>query len=294
MIASPNRVPMTVNTRLPGSVMRQSGGVLMSQDLRFAFRILARKPGVAVTAVILLTIGIGANTSVFSLIHSILLRPLPGVQNPERLVRFLRIESGQINGNLDYPDYLDFRDQTRLFSGVAAETTTSLGFANGKPERIRGAVVSGNYFSVLGVTPAAGRLITPEDDRVSGGDRVAVISHGLWQRSYGSDPTVVGRTIRINAHDFTIVGVAAADFYGMALGGSTEVWLPMVMQPVAIPRLPAEILRDRTAGWISIYARLKPGVSIGAARAEVRAIADRLAQIYPKTNEGPMLEPAPG
>src|SRR5262249_25408712 len=151
---------------------------------------------------------------------------------------------------------------------------------------IRGAVVSGNYFSVLGVTPAAGRLITPEDDRVSGGDRVAVISHGLWQRSYGSDPTVIGRTIRINAHDFISVIVAAAAFYGMALGGSREVWLPMVMQPVAIPRLPAEILRDRTAGWISIYARLKPGVGIGAARAEVRAIADRLAQLYPKTNEG--------
>src|SRR5262249_288960 len=151
---------------------------------------------------------------------------------------------------------------------------------------IRAAAGAGNYFALTGVTPAAGRLITPEDDRVSGGDRVAVISHGLWQRSYGSDPTVIGRTIRINAHDFTIVGVAAADFYGMALGGATEVWLPMVMQPVGIPRVPAEILRDRTAGWISIYARLKPGVGIGAARAEARAIAGRLAQLYPKTNEG--------
>jgi predicted permease len=273
-----------VNTRLVGCVIMVGG--LMRQDLRFALRILARRPAVTVIAVILLAVGIGANTALFSLIQSILLRPLPGVRDPERLVRFLRIESGQTSGNLGYPDYLDYRDQTRLLSGVAAEATTSLSLANEKTERIRGAVVSGNYFSVLGVAPAAGRLITPEDDEVPGGHAVAVISHGIWQRSYAQDPAVIGKIIRLNARNFTIVGVAAADFHGLAQDASTEVWVPMMMQAVAIPRMPAEILRDRTAGWIGIYARLKPGVGIEPARAEVRAIADRLARLYPNTNRG--------
>jgi macrolide transport system ATP-binding/permease protein len=258
----------------------------MRQDLRFALRILGRRRAVTAIAVILLALGIGADTALFSLIESILLRPLPGVRDPERLVRFLRIESGQTSGNFSYPDYLDHRNQTGLLSGVAAEATTSLSFANKKTERIRGAVVSGNYFSVLGVAPAAGRLIAPGDDQALGGHPVAVISHGLWRRSYALDPAIIGKIIRLNAHDFTIMGVAAADFQGLALDASTEVWVPMMMQPVAIPRMPAEILRDRAAGWIAIYARLKPGVGIEAARAEVGAIADRLARLYPNTNRG--------
>src|SRR5260370_31522666 len=123
------------------------GGVLMRQDLRFALRILARRPAVTAMALILLALGIGANTALFTLIQSILFRPLPGIRDPGRLVRFLRIENGQTSGNFGYPDYLDYRNQTRLLSGVAAEATTSLSFANGKTERISGAAGSGNYFS---------------------------------------------------------------------------------------------------------------------------------------------------
>jgi predicted permease len=258
----------------------------MIQDFCFAFRLLVRRPAVMATAVILLALGISANTAVFSLIDSILLQPLPGVQDPGRLVQFLRLEGGQTSGNLGYPDYLDYRDQARLFDGVAAQARASLSDANGPTERIRGAIISGNYFSTLGVTPAAGRLITPGDDRIPGGHWVAVISYGLWRTRYGLDPKVIGKTIRLNAHDFTIVGVASADFQGLALDASTDVWLPMMMQAVAIPNLPADILRDRTAGWISIYARIKPRVGIEQARADVRSIAERLARLYPSTNQG--------
>src|SRR5438105_10627596 len=140
----------------------------MLQDFRFALRMLARRRALTAAAVTLIALGIGASTAIFSLINGILLRPLPGVKDPARLVQFLRLEGGQTSGNLGYPDYLDYRDRNRSFSGMVAESTTSLSVANGTTERIRGAIVSGNYFSVLGVTPAAGRLITPEDDRIIG------------------------------------------------------------------------------------------------------------------------------
>ena len=256
------------------------------QDLHYSLRLLARARGVTAAAIVLLAVGIGANTAIFSQVRAVLMRPVPGVQEPDRLVRLLRVERGQRGSNFGYPDYIDYRDQSRLLAGVAAESGTMLTFTTATTERVRAALVSGNYFSVLGVKPALGRLLAPEDDRVAGAHWVAVISQGLWQRAFASDPTAVGRSIRLNDREYRIVGVAAAEFRGMALGGSTDVWLPMMMQPYAIPRLTGTILNDRMAGWIAIYARLASGVSIDQASAEVAAVAQRLARAYPKSNEG--------
>lgn len=254
--------------------------------MRYAVRSQIRWRGVSTAVLVLLATGIGANTAIFGLIHGILMRPLPGVREPDRLVRFLRTEPGDRSPNFGYPDYVDYREQARLFAGIVAESPTVLSFANGASERISGALVSGNYFSVLGVKAVQGRLLTPEDDRVVGGHWVAVISHGLWQRAFGSDPAVTGKHIRLNGHDYEIVGVAAPEFRGLALGASTEVWLPLMMQPQAIPRLTAGVLGDRMAGWISIYGRLRPGASLAQANTETGAIAQRLARVYPATNQG--------
>src|SRR5437667_12332099 len=149
------------------------------EDIRFGTRMLLRAGGVSLVAIVLLALGIGANTAIFSLIHGILMRSAPGVRDAGRLVRLMRVANRQRISNFGYPDYVDFRDQNRLFAGVVAESRTPLSFAGGKTERIRGSLVSGNYFSVPGVRPAAGRLFTMEDDRIPGAHPVAVISHAF-------------------------------------------------------------------------------------------------------------------
>src|SRR5258705_1314952 len=135
------------------------------QDLRYAVRLLIKSPGVTITAVLALALGIGANTSIFSLVNGALLRPLPGVQEPSRLVTLERTQDGKVQYNSGYPDYVYFRDNNESFSGLAAHCGTPLSVCSGETERLRGDLVSGNYFSVLGVQPAVGRLISPEDDR---------------------------------------------------------------------------------------------------------------------------------
>ena len=255
-------------------------------DIRYGMRRLRNGSGTTAAAILLLALGIGANTAIFSLVNAVLRRPLGGVAEPERLVRFVSIRNGQQQFNFGYPDYVDYRDRTRLLSGVAAESFASVTFPANPPLLIRASVVSGNFFSVLGVKPAMGRLFTAEDDRIVGGHPVVVIGHGLWQRAFGGDPGAIGKTLVLNGFNFTLVGVAAPEFGGVAIGDTTEVWLPMAMQPQAIPRMTPGILQDRSAGWIGVYGRLKPQVRIEQARAEAAAIARSLAEVYPQTNEG--------
>jgi len=255
------------------------------QDIRYAARLLAKSPAFTALAVFALALGIGANTAIFSLVNAVLLRPLAGVEAADQLVAFERLQGGTNYYNFGYPDYLDYRDQNKTFSGLAAHVGTPLSFAGNTTERIRGDVVTGNYFSILGVRPALGRLLEPEDDQAGGAAAVAVISHGLWQRAFGSDPEIIGQSINLNGYNFTIVGVAAQEFAGTATGSSFDVWLPMAMQPQAIPRMSAGILQDRSAGWIAIFGRLKAGVRLPQAEAEIAAISSNLAQAYPETNQ---------
>ncbi|MGA9770513.1 MAG: ABC transporter permease [Blastocatellia bacterium] len=258
----------------------------LRQDIRYAFRMLKKNSGFTVLAVLALALGIGANTAIFSLVNAVLLSPLPGVERADRLVQFERLQRGRVMYNFAYPDYLDYRDQNQSFTGVAAHCATPVSFTASTTERIRGDLVSGNYFSTLGVKPALGRLLMPEDDITPGAHPLAVLSYDFWRRAFNSDSNALGQTINLNGHDFTVLGVAARDFKGTLTGASFDVWVPMAMQRQIIPRMSAGILSDRAAGWISLFGRLKPGTSPEQAQAELRTIASQLESSYPATNEG--------
>jgi len=206
------------------------------QDLRYAVRLLAKSPGVTAMAVLALALGIGANTAIFSLVNGALIRPLPGVHDPDHLVTLERTQDRRVQFSFGYPDYIDYRDHGSSLVDLAAHCGTPLSFNNGATERLRGDLVSGNYFSVLGVKSAVGRLITSDDDDQPGERPVAVLSYGLWLRAFGSDQDVVGRGMKLNGYDFTIVGVAPRDFSGTETGRAYDVWIPIKMQVQAMPR----------------------------------------------------------
>jgi len=208
------------------------------QDLRFGVRMLCKNPGFTAVAVLTLALGIGANTTIFSVTNALLLQPPAGIERPDQLVLlFRRLAHNRVEMNVSYPNFSDWRDQNRVFSGLAAYKTIWLGLsAEGGSGRVQGAMVSGNYFDVLRVRPALGRTLLPEDDRTPGAYPVAVVSYGLWQRHFGSDPGTVGREIRINGHAFTVVGVAPKGFKGTVVGELPEIWVPMMMEGQVTPQ----------------------------------------------------------
>jgi predicted permease len=257
------------------------------QDLRYAVRLLAKSPGVTAMAVLALALGIGANTAIFSLVNGTLIRPLPGVHDPDQLVTLERTQDRRVQFSFGYPDYIDYRDHSRSLVDLAAHCGTPLSFNNGATERLRGDLVSGNYFSVLGVKSALGRLITSDDDDHPGEHPVAVLSYGLWLRAFGADQDVVGRGMKLNGYDFTIVGVAPRDFSGTETGRAYDVWIPIKMQVQAMPRtLGRHWFNDRSAGWLGLFGRIKPGASVVQVQAELTTIARGLEQSYPDTNAG--------
>src|SRR4030095_14282544 len=170
------------------------------QDLRYAIPLLIKSPGVTATAVIALSLGIGANTSIFSLVNGAFLRPPPGVHEPNQMVTLERTQDGKVQYSSGYPDYVYFRDNNHSFEGLAAHCGTPLSFSRDETERVRGDLVSGNYFSVLGVKPAVGRLISPADDAQPGPHPVAVLSYAFWLRAFGADPEISGNSIKLNGH----------------------------------------------------------------------------------------------
>jgi predicted permease len=255
------------------------------QDIRYALRGLRKNPGFAIVCVLTLALGIGANAAMFTVINAVLLRPVPGVANPGELVILERLQKNNPDFAFGYPDYLDYRDQNQSFAGLAARCRTALTLHHGTTERIVGELVSGNYFSVLGVNPALGRLVAAEDVQTDREAPVAVLSYGIWQRVFGSDPEIAGKNILLNGHSFTVIGVAAKQFAGTTVGSPTDVWLPLTMQPAAMPRMSQGVLHSRNAGWIEIFGRLKHEVRLADARSELQTIAGRLAAAYPESNE---------
>jgi putative ABC transport system permease protein len=241
----------------------------LMQDLRFSLRQIRRSPGFMVTAVLTLALGVGANTAIFSLLDQALLRSLP-VREPERLV----VLSGTGNAwaghssdhgagaeqSFSHPMYRDLRDKgTAVFDGLIATAPTSVGITRNKvSELVDGEIVSGNYFSVLGVKAAQGRLLTASDDTVPGGNPVAVLSYPYWQTHMGSDARVVGETISINGTPFEIAGVAAPGFQSAVWGQVPDVFVPMSMLDQVIPGK-GKRLQDHTDRWMNIIGRLKPG-----------------------------------
>jgi predicted permease len=254
------------------------------QDLRFSLRMLRRNPLFTTIAVLALGLGIGASTGLFSLMDTVLLRPLPGIAKPHELVTFERWQAGQLLGDMGYPDFRDYAARLRGLSGLAVEAGARLSFAQGgRVERVGGALVSSNFFSLLGVKPAVGRLLMPDDDREDR-EPVAVLSSAFWERAFGRDAGIVGSRLTLNGHSFTVVGVAQESFRGTDLQFQPDLWLPITTVPVAMPRLSAGVLGNRASGWLRILGRLKPGTSLPTAQAEVTQVAAQLAAEYPLTN----------
>ena len=267
---------MASRGRLPGMRSTLDG---LWRDLRYTFRMWKRNPGFAATTLLVLALGIAANTAVFSVVSAILLRPLPGIADPGRLVSLFRVQNGETFDNMGYPDYQDYRDRNRSLLGLAAHGETALSFSyKGIPERIVCDEVTGNYFDVLGVRPAAGRLLVAADDAA------AVISYGLWRRRFGGSPGAVGARIEVNGNPFTIAGVAEKGFRGTDLSRPFDLWVPLRSQPRTWPELSAGIMENRSSGWLYLFGRLRPGIGLRQVDAEMKTIAAQLARAYPLSN----------
>ncbi len=258
------------------------------QDVRYGLRMIAHNPGFTLVAVLALAIGIGANATIFSFINGVALRPIAGVSAPAQLVAVYTSDySSGLYGGSSYPDYVDFRDQSDAFAGLAAYEETVLNLSGpDAAERVRGAYVTGNYFDVLGVGARVGRTLHATDDVTPGAHPVVVISHGLWQRRFGADPAIVGRTVTLDERTFTVLGVAAENFRGLRIGQPPEFWLPMMMMEGA-----AEMLHNRGSRGIEITGRLRPDVPLAQAQAQISAIGARLASSYPESNMGTLARP---
>ena len=256
----------------------------MLQDLRYGLRMLRKNLAFTVIAVLSLGIGIGATTTVFSVVNAFLFRPLP-VKDPDRLVSVHKPSSTNVGiHTISYPDYLDYLERNEHFSEILAWSEAAVSLSTGdQPEAAYGMVVSGNYFNTLGVQPALGRVFGPDEDRVRGGHPVAVISFGLWQSHFGSDPAAIGQTIKLNGHSFTVIGVAPKGFTSTYTVFSPAVYVPLMMQGQV--RSDPEIFGKRMSKYLKLSGRLGPGVSREQAEAALSAIDRQLEIEHPKRGQ---------
>jgi predicted permease len=262
----------------------KSMGTLL-QDLQYALRLLRKSPAFTAVAVLTLALGIGANTAIFSLVNAVMLKMLP-VKDPGQLVVVgdpTDVHSRHMGDptvvSFSYPLYRDINQGNSVFSGM---------LASGEAHRLRvtgdsvgeiadnatGVLVSGNYFSVLGVNALYGRVITPEDDSAPGANPVAVVSYGFWKNKLGENPNMIGQTVRINNYRFTVIGVAPPGFYGDTVGDAQDFWLPVTMQEQVIAG--RKWLATYDATWLHVIGRLKPGVSVEKAAANVNLVVQQL------------------
>ena len=247
------------------------------KDIRYSIRVLLRNRAFTVTALLTLALGIGFNTAIFSVVDSVLLRPLP-LKDPDRVVSVWEhsLRAGVDRNEMAPANFFDLRNQSQVFEGVGAFGELSLNLTGvGEPERLDGRLVTAKVFALLGVEPALGRTFAPEEDQV-GQHRVVVLSDALWRRRFNSDRSIVGRSITLNAESYTVVGVMPPDFFFPEREG--ELWTPWAMEP--------EEAGGRGDHYVRVVARLKSGVTMEGANAEVEAIAARLSNEYPRTNEG--------
>jgi putative ABC transport system permease protein len=264
------------------------------QDLRYSVRMFRKSPLFTAVAVLALALGIGANTTIFSLVYALLLRPLPGVEEPQRLVSvFTSDYSSTPYGTSFYPDYIDYRDRNEVFEGLAAYREDSLVLSGGdQPQRIRGGAVTGNYFSVLGGKTILGRTLLPEDDTANSASPVVVLSFQTWKRRFGSDPALIGKTVELNNHGFTVVGIAEEKFRGANLAAEVELWFPMTMLGQLQPdSADSDLFTGRSARWLRVVGRLKPGGTLEQAQSNIDSIAAQLAETYPGSNLGTLQQP---
>lgn len=252
------------------------------RDLKFGLRQLRLKPGFALTAVLSLALGIGANTAIFTLVDQILLRLLP-VHNPRELVQ-LRLEGGRFGSNtgdgehtFSYLAYRHFSERNTVFAGLTGERIERASLTGEhQAEMISVGMVAGNYFQVLGVLPHVGRLLTSDDDQMRNGHPVAVLQYDFWRSRFAGARAIIGSTIRLNGSPFTVIGVGASHFDGTVSGAATQVWVPVMMKPVITPTWDA--LDDERYSWFYLFGRLKPGVNTDQAQAALRVLYRQLQE----------------
>ncbi len=260
------------------------------KDIQFAARGLLKRPGFTVIAVLTLALGIGANTAIFSVVNATLMRT-PPVSDPERLVFVFNGPAGSV---FSYPDYVAVRDQNNVLDGLIAwgGITASLN-SNDQTDLVTGAIVTGNFFDVLGVRAQLGRVITTEDDKTPGAHPVAVISQGLWQGRFAGDPNIIGRQLLLNGNTFTVIGVLPKGFDGLQLGVTRDLYVPMMMQATMRPpragfsgEMNPDLLQVRTNRWLFSVGRLKDGVSETQAQSSLALITKQLEAAYPQQSSG--------
>ncbi|MGH9682493.1 MAG: ABC transporter permease [Candidatus Acidiferrales bacterium] len=257
------------------------------QDMRYGLRTMAKNPVFTAIVIVTLALGIGGAATVFSWVRSVLVNPLPGIADASRVVVAETVMPDGSYHTSSYPDYRDYRDRNDVFSGLIGDELIPVNMSlreKASAIRVWGFIVTANYFDVLGVRPAIGRTFHPTatDDKSLDSDPYIVLGHGLWVSRFGSDPNVVGRTIQINGHPFTVIGVAPRGFGGAIAGIYGDFWVPMMMQPEV---LPGENLEERSPTFVHIMGRLRPGASVAQAQAEMSALAHHLASEYPDTNK---------
>jgi putative ABC transport system permease protein len=264
----------------------------MFQDIRFAIRSAMRNPALTSVIVISLALGIGANTTIFTLINAVFLRPLP-VNDPARLAQvFTVMPKSPAFQSVSLANYRDFRDNVREFSGLAAYQFIGANLVGGtEPIGTGGQLVTGNYFQVLGVNAELGRTILPEEDATLGASPVMVMSAGLWKRAFGSDPGVVGRSVTLNGFKFTVIGVMPAAFKGLQTLGNVDFWVPLAMHEQLVTGETARTFYTaRNSLVFQVVGRLQPDVTLERAREAMKAMAKRLEERYPVENEGRSVE----
>lgn len=260
----------------------------LRQDLRLAFRALAKSPLFTLTAVLSLAIGVGSTTAIFTLVNAVLLRPAPGVAAPERLVDVGRTQDGGGFDNFSYPAYADYRDRSAALSGLAAlrmepeQLSVGLG-GSGGAAIARGSLVTGNYFDVLGARAFMGRFFTAAEDVPGAPQALVVVSHDYWTRRLGADPGVVGRVLTLNGMPFTVTGVTQPAFHGTSFA-APDLWLPLTASPLIGG--PAASFESRGSVWLIGVGRLRDGATLAQAQAELSAIAAQMRADHPDDHEG--------
>ncbi len=255
------------------------------RDLRFGLRSLSKAHSFTIVALITLALGIGANSTIFSWIDATLLNPIPGISKTSDLWSLTRGGMALSNVVFNYPDYVDLRDRNQCFSGLAGFHWTPMNLTTAeRPERVWGMLVSANYFDVLEVRPVRGRFFLAANDNKPGGSPEAVISYGFWQSHYGGSDSILGRTIDINLHPFTIVGVAPRSFQGTVTGMHSDLWVPLMMEQQLKPG--PDLLQQRGDEWLFLLGRLRSGISSQRAQDEMSHLMQQIAQEYPDAHQG--------
>jgi putative ABC transport system permease protein len=263
------------------------------QDARYAVRMLIKNPAFSAIAILSLALGIGANTTIFTVVNAILLHPLP-VNDISRLVEVDTVDTKTLvttanvtKLGMSYPNFQDYARENQVFSGLSCIVgPLPLTWSGGaEPKQVLGQMVTANYFGVLGLTPVLGRFFLPDEDSKPGGNNVAVLSYSLWINKFGSDPNIVGKVLTLNATPYTVIGVGPRGFKGTFIfGNAEEIWVPISMYPQVLAGFFKDNFNDRRFLATGVFGRLKDGVSLNAAEASLKTIAAQLEKAFPKDN----------